>query len=236
MPDLDLGHTRLIIDEAGAAGLSIAQTAYVLATALWETNRTMLPVEEAYYLGARAEAYRQRLRYYPWHGRGFVQLTWERNYIRAGQQLGVDLISNPDRAMVPDIAAKVLVIGSREGWFTGRRLSHYIVPGAVDFVGARRIINGTDQAAAIAAIADEYLRDLTPEPAYPSVRRGSAGAVVTAAQTHLEAHGYSPGWIDGRFGSRTDTAARAFQRSSGLTADGIIGPVTWAALIPDSGV
>lgn len=235
MPDLDLGHTRLIIAEAGAAGLSIAQTAYVLATALWETNRTMLPVEEAYYLGARAEAYRQRLRYYPWHGRGFVQLTWERNYIRAGQELGVDLISDPDRAMVPDIAAKVLVIGSREGWFTGRRLSHYIVPGAVDFVGARRIINGTDQAAAIAAIADEYLRDLTPEPAYPSVRRGSAGAVVAAAQAHLEAHGYSPGRIDGRFGSRTEVAAKAFQRSAGLTADGIIGPVTWAALIPDSG-
>ena len=236
MPDLDLGHTRLIIAEAGAAGLSIAQTAYVLATALWETNRTMLPVEEAYYLGARAEAYRQRLRYYPWHGRGFVQLTWERNYIRAGQELGVDLISEPDRAMVPGIAAKVLVIGSREGWFTGRRLSHYIVTGAVDFVGARRIINGTDQAAAIAAIADEYLRDLTPEPAYPNVRRGSVGAAVTAAQTHLEAQGYSPGQIDGRFGSRTEVAAKAFQRSAGLTADGIIGPMTWAALIPDSGV
>lgn len=235
MPDLDLGHTRLIIAEAGAAGLSVPQTAYVLATALWETNRTMLPVEEAYYLGARAEAYRQRLRYYPWHGRGFVQLTWERNYIRAGQELGVDLISDPDRAMVPEIAAKVLVIGSREGWFTGRRLSHYIVTGAVDFVGARRIINGTDQAAAIAAIADEYLRDLTPEPAYPNVRRGSVGVAVTAAQTHLEAHGYSPGRIDGRFGSRTEVAAKAFQRSAGLTADGIIGPVTWAALIPDSG-
>ena len=44
-------------------------------------------------------------------GRGFVQLTWERNYIRAGQEIGVDLITDPDRAMDPQIAAEVLVRG-----------------------------------------------------------------------------------------------------------------------------
>lgn len=234
MPDLDLGHTRLIISRAEAAGLLPAQTAYVLATGYWETNRTMQPVEEAYYLGARANAYRSRLRYYPWHGRGFAQLTWERNYLRAGQQLGIDLISNPDRAMEPDIAADVLVIGSRDGWFTERALRHYITRESVDFRGARRVINGTDAAAQIAEIATDYLAALTPVtvPDYPHIRLGSRGRAVSEAQTLLAALGHPIGEIDGIFGPRTDAAARKFQRSEGLLADGIIGPATWAALIP----
>lgn len=232
MPDLSLGHTLLIRDTAAAAGLSIPQTAYVLATAYWETARTMLPVEEAYYLGAKAEAYRRGLRYYPWYGRGFVQLTWEANYLRAGQELGVDLITAPERAMEPDIAAQILVVGSRDGWFTGRRLDHYISARGTDYVGARRVINGTDRADAIAAIALEYEHQLTPAPAYPAIRRGSWGAVVREAQRHLAAHGYDPGPIDGVFGGLTEAATRAFQRSSALVADGIIGPKTWGALIP----
>lgn len=237
MPDLDLGHTRRIIAAAERAGLSTAQTAYVLATALWETNRTMQPVEEAYYLGSRAEAYRKRLRYYPWHGRGFVQLTWESNYIRAGQELGVDLISDPDRAMEPAIAAEALVIGSRDGWFTGKRLRDYIHGERVDYREARRIINGTDAAVQIADIATDYLAALTPAPAldYPHIRLGSRGAAVIEAQRLLSAHGEAVGAIDGIFGPRTATATRAYQRSAGLTADGIIGPKTWAALIPNNG-
>jgi hypothetical protein len=38
-----------------------------------ETNKQMQPVEEAYFLGDKADAYRKRLRYYPWTGRGDVQ-------------------------------------------------------------------------------------------------------------------------------------------------------------------
>lgn len=233
MPDLDLGHTRLIIATAERLGLSTQQTAYVLATAFWETNRTVQPVEEAYYLGSRAERYREGLRYYPWHGRGFVQLTWERNYILAGREVGADLISDPDRAMDPQIAAEVLVRGSRDGWFTGKKLSHYISAGRADYVSARRIINGTDCARQIAEIALDYEHALTPEPDYPSIRRGSRGAAVTEAQRLLAATGYvvTP---DGSFGPRTDEAMRAFQKSVGLVADGICGPLTWAALLPDN--
>ncbi len=232
MPDLNLGHTRLIRDASGAAGLTVQQTAYVLATAYWETARTMLPVEEAYYLGARAEAYRRSLRYYPWHGRGFVQLTWQSNYIRAGRELRVDLITDPALAMDPAISAEVLVLGSRDGWFTGRRLGDYIGGGRCDYVQARRVINALDAATAIADIALDYEHQLTPSPAYPAVRRGSRGPVVSEAQRHLAAHGYDPGPIDGIFGGMTEAAARAFQKSAGLMADAIIGPKTWAALIP----
>lgn len=152
--DLNLGHTQDIIEECREYGLLRNQTAYVLATAYWETGRTMKPVKEAYWL---SEAWRKNnLRYYPWYGRGFVQLTWEANYIRAGQELGLDLTTNPNDVMEPETSAKILVKGMAEGWFTTKRLDQYITLQRSDFVGARRIVNGTDKAQAIAEIARDY--------------------------------------------------------------------------------
>lgn len=174
--DLDLGHTRKIIAAAQNGGLTIPQTAYVLATSFWETNRTMQPVEEAYYLGAKADAYRRKLRYYPWHGRGFVQLTWKDNYKRAGANIGVDLIADPRRAMDPNNAAKILVAGSRDGWFTGRKLSDYINATKTDYVNARRIINGTDKASEIASIARSYEAALAKAPDVPVATPSPANA------------------------------------------------------------
>lgn len=145
-----------IIKTGKKYGLLRNQLAYVLATTEWETNKTFEPVKEAYYLGSKAEAYRKTLRYYPWYGRGFVQLTWEDNYKKAGKRLGVDLISNPDKAMDPEIAAEVLVVGMQEGWFTGKKLSDYITLKKSDFLNARRIVNGTDKAKEIEALAKKW--------------------------------------------------------------------------------
>jgi peptidoglycan hydrolase-like protein with peptidoglycan-binding domain len=64
----------------------------------------------------------------------------------------------------------------------------------------------------------------------PTVRVGSRGSVVQTLQARLQALGFSPGPIDGIFGSGTDAAVRAFQRSRGLGVDGIAGPQTWGAL------
>jgi hypothetical protein len=51
--------------------------AYVLATTEWETDHTFKPVREAFW---KDEAWRQvNLRYYPYYGRGYMQLTWEDN-------------------------------------------------------------------------------------------------------------------------------------------------------------
>ena len=161
--DMDLGDTRLLIEEGARQGLLRNQLAYVLATAFWETARTMRPVEEAFYLGRRAEAHRKGLRYYPWHGRGYVQLTWRDNYRRAGEAIGVDLLADPDAALRPEVAAPVLVRGMREGWFTGKKLAEYITLQRSDFTGARRIINGTDRAGEIAALARDYDKALLAE-------------------------------------------------------------------------
>ncbi|MDH2328704.1 carboxypeptidase [Cereibacter sp. SYSU M97828] len=161
--NLTLGHTQLIRNECALRGLTRQQTAYVLATALWETNRTMLPVEEAYYLGAKAEAYRRKLKYWPWHGRGFVQLTWLDNYLRAGKELDVDLTTDPAAAMKPDVAARILVLGMERGWFTGKKLADFIGT-TVDYRGARRIVNGTDRADEIASLARQYETALAVQP------------------------------------------------------------------------
>ena len=45
-----------------------------------------------------------------WRGRGFVQLTGEYNYRKYGTAIGVDLIANPDKALEPATAAKILAV------------------------------------------------------------------------------------------------------------------------------
>lgn len=72
-----------------------------------------------------------------------------------------------------------------------------------------------------------------PEPTQkPTLRRGDRGEYVTLAQTELINQGYSCGssGADGVFGKNTEAAVKRFQLDHGLTADGIIGPMTWNAL------
>jgi peptidoglycan hydrolase-like protein with peptidoglycan-binding domain len=64
----------------------------------------------------------------------------------------------------------------------------------------------------------------------PTLRRGASARAVVDLQTRLTAAGFSAGTADGYFGPLTDAAVRAFQRSRGLVADGIVGSQTWAAL------
>ncbi|NTJ63547.1 hypothetical protein G6M50_38035 [Agrobacterium rhizogenes] len=89
-------------------------------------------------------------------GRGYCQITGHDNYAKFSKLLGVDLVSNPDLAMSDDIAAKIIVVGMRDGIFTGHKLSNYFEPDSADWVGARRIINGQDKAQQIASYAKQF--------------------------------------------------------------------------------
>jgi len=131
------------------------QIAYVIATAMWETANTLKPVKEAYW---KSERWRKRnLRYYPYYGRGFVQLTWKYNYKKYSKILGVDLVRYPKIAMRPNVALFILVHGFKTGAFTGRKLKRYINKDKTDFINARRCINGRDRARKIAKIAKRVL-------------------------------------------------------------------------------
>ena len=93
---------------------------------------------------------------YRFRGRGYVQITGRRNYALFAKVLGIDLVNNPDLALVPDTAAHICVKGMAEGLFTGRKLSDYDRPTGYDFVGARAIVNDQDKADLIASYARHY--------------------------------------------------------------------------------
>lgn len=62
-----------------------------------------------------------------------------------------------------------------------------------------------------------------------TLRRGDEGAQVRALQRLLQDNGQDV-TVDGKYGRGTEAAVRRFQRDSGLTADGVAGPKTIAAL------
>lgn len=64
----------------------------------------------------------------------------------------------------------------------------------------------------------------------PVLKQGSSGPDVTALQTKLKQLGFDPKGVDGNFGPGTKSALIAFQTSKGLSADGMAGPATIAAL------
>lgn len=63
-----------------------------------------------------------------------------------------------------------------------------------------------------------------------TLKPGDSGTQVTLLQQALATLGYSPGKADGTYGAGTKKAVGAFQKAQGLTADGIVGPRTLAAL------
>ncbi len=62
------------------------------------------------------------------------------------------------------------------------------------------------------------------------LRQGSKGDEVREVQRRLKQWGYYSGSVDGVFGAGTKKAVIAFQKKNGLTADGIVGKSTYAAL------
>ena len=63
-----------------------------------------------------------------------------------------------------------------------------------------------------------------------ALKQGSRGEDVKTVQRKLKRWGYYDGNVDGIYGPATKKAVMYFQRKNGLTADGIVGSKTYAAL------
>lgn len=259
MPSMKLGDTALIVAECKSQKLARNEAANVLAQIFWESGGTMKPVRETFAKSdaaakaALTKAWKAgklswvKADYWSggWFGRGHIQLTHYANYLKAGTALGIDLISDPAKAMEPAVSAAIAVRGMREGWFTGKKLSDYFSGSRADHAGARAIVNGDKNkkpkgekrtiGKIIADLAGEYDLALriagydapakpTPEPAAPNamLKRGDTGKYVEDLQRNLIALGYSL-TVTGTFDDRTEAAVEAFQSKHGLLVDGKAG-------------
>ena len=80
-----------------------------------------------------------------YYGRGYVQLTWEQNYKKMSAAIGLadSLWADPDEALDPDTAYKIMSFGMRHGSFTGKKLADFISGDRCDYIDARTIITAT---------------------------------------------------------------------------------------------
>ena len=65
----------------------------------------------------------------------------------------------------------------------------------------------------------------------PTLKKGASGNITKLLQEKLVTLGYSTNGVDGIFGSGTYSAVREFQKTRGLSADGIVGQGTWRKLL-----
>lgn len=133
------------------------QVAYILATCYHECRFKSIREIRAKH---GSPVWKMQNRYWAtgYYGRGFSQLTWERNYRKFSPIVGVDLVRSPDEALKPEIGAKILVVGMKGGLFSGVGLDRYFRPGGGAFwLAARKIVNGTFQADKVAAAAKKIL-------------------------------------------------------------------------------
>jgi hypothetical protein len=107
------------------------------ATVAIETASTFEPVEEAFWT---SDAWRRaNLRYYPYYGRGFIQLTWKDNYLTYGREIGMgdDLANHPELALDPHVAAVIFA-----AYWAGRDIQEPADRG--DWREVRKRVQGAD--------------------------------------------------------------------------------------------
>lgn len=145
------------------------QIAYMLATAQHETRNFAAPEEDYGRSQARKLGYSGGEDFY---GRGYVHLTHDYNYRKFDELLGLngELVLDPDKAKDPELAARILVVGMRDGLFTGKSLDRYINDESQDRYNARRVVNGiTRQAWTVKAAEDCERHAVEWERAVPTL-------------------------------------------------------------------
>lgn len=174
-----------MLDEAQRRRVELHQLAYIMATAYGEAGSSLKPIaENLNYTASRLmqvwpsrfptlesakpyarnpqklanKVYAGRIGNGPessgdgwrYRGRGLVQITGRANYRKFG------LEQTPDKALDLDTAVHVLFEGMLTGAFTGQKLVQYVQQTHQDYVNARRVVNGTFEAAKYAEYAKAF--------------------------------------------------------------------------------
>jgi hypothetical protein len=162
--------------EGDARWQDIPSVAYFLATIYHETGHTFKPVKELRGRpGTKIRAIQDRYWSTGYYGRGYVQITWKKNYELFGIQ------DTPEKALEPDTAYEIATRGMIEGLFTGKKLSQFCGEDKSDFTNARTVINGYDKASIIATYAVNLdtilsaskIAETVPETAVPETEAAS---------------------------------------------------------------
>ncbi len=210
--------------------LSVAQTAYVLATAHHESRMGLVMLDRA--SGWAYEGHMHLGNVQPgdgprFRGRGYILLIGRTSYLRWARYLDQPLVDQPGLAAEPEVAAEILVLGMKYGRFTGRTLAEFLNESVTDYVGARKVVDSQAQAGRVANIARRFEATLRNEsPA------GPPASAVIEIQRQLRTVGW-PLVVDGIFGTISRQALRDFQVGyafSQLRVDGAPDPQTLSAL------
>jgi hypothetical protein len=93
-------------------------------------------------------------------GRGLVQITWWHGYAKSGFDFGygLELLLNPEKVKDYDTAYEIMVKGMTTGggYANGRKCSQYFTDSETKYVAARAMVNGTDKAKEIGALAEAF--------------------------------------------------------------------------------
>ena len=131
-----------------------------------------------------------------------------------------------------------LTADGKAGWRTLQRIETLLGAYNTDEAAAEAVaaLPGQTAAAAPAATAAPSAASQTTASGQPAgtLRPGDRGTGVVSLQARLKELGFYSGAVDGKYGSGTTAAVTAFQRKTGLTADGIAGKRTYARLYADS--
>jgi predicted chitinase len=143
--------------------MDVGWAAYMLATVKHECAERWKPIKEfgqgagkAYGNPVTVTGSDGKKYTHTYYGRGYVQLTWKKNYESIGQALGLGdgLVIDPARVLNSATAYSIMSYGMRNGTFTTKELSDYIDKNKCDYEHARQIINGLDQFKKIAGFAE----------------------------------------------------------------------------------
>ena len=167
-----------------------------------------------------------------YHGRGFIQITGRANYRDYGKKLGVPLEEQPELALSPDVAARILA-----RYFKDRGLGAAARRGQWKQVRTR-VNGGLNGWPRFIELVRKFKQ--ASDAKGVALSEGANSPDVVRLKALLTAWGQRNGVplqfaVGSNFGPATNKAVKAFQRANGIEPTGKVGKKTWKALAAAAG-